>query len=739
MPSVIKETFPVLEMSCASCAVSVASMLQSVPGVRHAEVNYASQRAQVEYDQNTVAPEALQQAVRSIGYDLVILPEHREEAQETAQRKQYRRLLRQTLWAAAFTLPVVLIAMLFMQLPYANMIMLILSAPVVFFFGRSFFVNAAKQARHGRANMDTLVALSTGIAFLFSAFNTFWPQFWTGRGLEAHVYFEAAAVIIVFISLGRLLEEKAKAGTSAALKKLIGLQPRTVAVQDDDGSTREIPLQAVKPGDLILVKPGEKIPVDGKLSRGGSYVDESMISGEPVPVGKTAGDTVFAGTLNQEGSFSFRAEKVGADTLLGQIIRMVQEAQGSRAPVQRLVDKVAGIFVPVVMGLAVLTFLIWLFAGGEQAFTHGLLTAVTVLVIACPCALGLATPTAIMAGVGRAAENHILIRDAESLEQGYKVDALVLDKTGTLTEGKPAVTGFHFSEGVNTAVLQAVLLAMESQSDHPLAGAIAQYLKEQGTRPLPLEKISSITGRGIQARYGGKQYLAGNPALLEAHNVAVPPSLAKPASQWQQQARTVIFFAEEQQAVAVLAVADPVKTGSKQAVATLQQQGISVYMLTGDNPATAAAVARETGLQHYQAGMLPAGKADFIRQLQQQGKVVAMAGDGINDSQALAQADVGIAMGKGSDIAMDVARITLMSSDLNAIPRALALSRKTVRTIRQNLFWAFIYNLIGIPVAAGILYPLNGFLLNPMIAGAAMALSSVSVVGNSLRLKWGKL
>ena len=764
----VRQTYPVLEMSCAACAVSVESMLKHTPGVSDAGVNYANQTAWVQFDPKAVTPVQLQQAVRSAGYDLVIDTEDPHRVQQKAQQHHYQSLKKRAIWALLLSLPIVLIGMFFMNGTHANWIMLVLSAPVVFGLGQSFFVNAWKQARHGKANMDTLVALSTGIAFLFSAFNTIYPEFWSNRGLHSaqhgpHVYFEAAAVVIAFILLGKLLEERAKSTTSSAIKKLMGLQPKTVRLVENN-TEREIPISSVEVGHLLMVRPGEKIPVDGRVESGQSYVDESMISGEPIPIEKQAGANVFAGTINQKGSFRFRAEKVGGDTLLAQIIRMVQDAQGSKAPVQQLVDRIAGIFVPVVLGIALLTFVIWMVFGpylapGADPFTTALLTSVTVLVIACPCALGLATPTAIMVGVGRGAENNLLIKDAESLEIGYRVNAVVLDKTGTITEGKPVVTDLRWTVlGEEQARWQSVLYTIEAQSEHPLAEAVTTYL--QGTKPVTLDAFESVTGQGITARYERETYVVGNQKLLVDKQIDLSDELLQQAIELQNQAKTVIFFAGQiharrenagqmgestpgdsmpSEVLAILAIADPVKTNSKQAIDTLQSRGIEVYMLTGDNVQTAAAVASQVGLTQYKAETMPTDKAGFVKQLQAAGKVVAMVGDGINDSQALAQADVSIAMGKGADIAMDVARMTLVTSDLTSIPKALQLSRQTVRVIRQNLFWAFIYNLIGIPLAAGVLYPAFGFLLNPMIAGAAMALSSVSVVSNSLRLRSLKL
>ncbi len=734
-----KQTFPVLGMSCAACAVSVESMLKSTEGVKDAGVNFASQTAWVEYNQS-VKPQTLQSVIQSIGYDLIVDEEDPQALQEEARQKHYKALKFRTIWSVILAIPIVIIGMFFMDMPYGNWISMALAAPVVFYLGRSFFINAWKQARHGKANMDTLVALSTGIAFIFSAFSTIFPEFWEKRGLPAHVYFEAAAVIITFISIGKLLEEKAKSSTSSAIKKLMGLQPKTV-IALIDGVEQEIPIASVQAGYLLLVRPGEKIPVDGVVTAGTSFVNESMITGEPVPVEKRKGEKVFAGTINQKGSFQFEAEKVGGDTVLAQIIKMVREAQDSKAPVQRLVDKIAGIFVPVVMGIAILTFTVWMIWGGEHAFTQALLTSITVLVIACPCALGLATPTAIMVGVGKGAENNILIKDAESLELGHKVNAVVLDKTGTITEGKPVVTDVEWQNSLaETLPLKQILYAMEARSEHPLADAVVARLKADKITQADIENFESITGKGVKASLPDQSvYWVGNAKLMHENNVEPDAELSRKAAALQEEAKTVIYFGDGRKVLAVLAIADQIKETSKKAIQTLRQNGIAVYMLTGDNEKTAAAVAHQVGISHYKAEVLPADKADFVQELQAQGKMVAMVGDGINDSHALAQANVSIAMGKGSDIAMDVAKITLITSDLQLVPKALNLSKKTVAGIHQNLFWAFIYNLIGIPIAAGVLYPVNGFLLDPMIAGAAMALSSVSVVANSLRLKMAKI
>ena len=739
--NIVQETFPVLGMSCASCSARVEKTLNHQSGVKKAVVNYASATATVEYDPTSCSSEALQQAVQAAGYDLLINQDDNtlEEAEE-AHNKKFSVLKFRTTWAIILSMPVVIIGMFFMDMPHANPIMWALSTPVVFWLGRGFFTSAWKQLQHGSANMDTLVAISTGTAYLFSLFNMLFPDFWLSRGIHPHVYFEAASVIIAFILLGRLLEEKAKGNTSTAIKKLMGLQPKTVTIIVDEGHAvphssfeRVIPIEQIRPGDIVLVKPGERIAVDGIVTEGSSYVDESMLSGEPVAVSKHKDTKVFAGTINQKGSFRFRAEKIGTDTLLAKIIHMVQDAQGSKAPVQQLVDKIAGIFVPTIIGIAVLAFIAWMLLDGTGGFT--------VVIIACPCALGLATPTAIMVGIGKGAERGILIKDAESLEIAKKIDTVVLDKTGTVTEGKPVVSKLIWNTQAMTPgtgatagnALSDIFYSLEKLSEHPLAEAVVNHLKESAS--IDIQDFESITGKGVKGRAQGRTYLAGNRKLLEENHIAIPPSLQEEATRLTSEAQTVIWFADEENVLAIAGITDRIKETSIRAVSELHAAGIEVHMLTGDNEATAREIARKAGIAHYQASVLPQDKAAFVSRLQAEGRKVAMVGDGINDSAALAQADLSIAMGGGSDIAMDVAKMTIISSDLTKIPEALRLSRLTVRTIRQNLFWAFIYNIIGVPIAAGILYPINGFLLNPMIAGAAMAFSSVSVVSNSLLLK----
>lgn len=731
----LKKTFPVVGMSCASCAGSVENTVKRSEGVVEASVNFATGNLTVEFQPELTSAEQLQKNVQSAGFDLLI--EEDSDTQETLEvihEERIKQLKFKTLWAVILSLPVVIIGMFFMDMPYANEIMWAFSTPVVLWLGKDFFVSAWKKAQHRSANMDTLVALSTGIAYLFSVFNMLFANHLHQKGIHAHVYFEAAAVIIAFILLGKLLEEKAKGSTSSAIKKLIGLQPKTVVVLQPDGSEKITSIEAVRVGEIILVKPGEKIAVDGKVIAGNSYVDESMLSGEPVPVLKKEGDNVFAGTINQKGSLQFRAEKVGKETVLAQIIKTVQDAQGSKAPVQKLADKIASVFVPTVMGIAVLTFVLWAIFGGEHRFVQGLLAAVTVLVIACPCALGLATPTAIMVGIGKGAENGILIKDAESLELSKKINAIILDKTGTITEGKPKVTDIEWLTEENN--VKNILLSIEKQSEHPLAEAVVNHFSEVSS--VSLSSFESVTGKGVKAVFDGQTYFVGNAKLLSENNIVPSEILQQKAQQWTTEAKTVIWFSDSQKVLAVIAISDTIKATSVAAISELQAMNIEIYMLTGDNPKTAQSVAHQSGIKHFRAEMLPQDKADFVKQLQQNGKIVAMVGDGINDSTALATADVSIAMGKGSDIAMDVAKMTIISSDLLKIPQAIRLSKQTVTTIRQNLFWAFIYNVIGIPIAAGILYPFNGFLLNPMLAGAAMAMSSVSVVTNSLLLKWRK-
>lgn len=746
----MKRVYPVTNMSCAGCAAGVEKTLQAQPGVIYAAVNFADSSVVLDIDNKTTTPEILRNLVRAMGYDLIIEdPEEARIVKEQRAENNYKRLKRNTVLSWLFSLPIMIISMLFMNhsvshggVDYINIILMLLSIPVLAVFGRGFFITGFKQAKMLKANMDTLVALSTSIAFIFSSFNALWPSFWLERGLEPMVYFEAAVMIISFVLLGKFLEERAKGNTTASIKKLMGLTPK-IATVIRNGERVDIAVSSIKRGEIVVVRPGEKIPVDGSVTEGDSYVDESMITGEPLAVLKTRGESVVAGTINQKGSFNFEATHVGSETMIAKIIEMVKEAQGSKAPVQRIVDKIAAVFVPTVLGLSLLTLLLWLIIGGSSHFFHALISAVSVLVIACPCALGLATPTALMVGIGKAAEEHILIKDAAALEQIKDIDIIVLDKTGTLTVGNPSITNYKFTkEKINFALLAE----MERRSEHPLAEAIVEWAKaELGASDLKVDitGFESITGKGVKCLYDEKIWWAGNLEMMQAMTAEgksqkgqniINSEISALTQEWQERGRTIIYFGEEGRVDAVIAAADKINEGSAVAVQMLNKMGIEVHMLTGDNPLTAKAIAKDAGINHFFAGALPSDKENYIISLQKRGFKVAMVGDGINDSQALSRADVSVAMGKGTDIAMDVSMVTIMNNDLRLLPRAVELSKSTVRLIRQNLFWAFIYNLIGIPIAAGLLYPINGTLLNPMIAAAAMAFSSVSVVLNSLRL-----
>ena len=727
----IKNTYPVLGMSCASCAARVDNTLNGLPVVYQATVNYATAIAQVEYNPKVCSDAILQSAVQDAGYDLLV--DTGEDVTNKADEiplARYRKIKRRSVVALLLSLPIMVISMFFEDISSLKYVLWILATPVVFGLGREFYINAWRQLKHGTSNMDTLVAVSTGIAYTFSVFNLLFPDFWLSRGIEPHIYFEAASVIIAFILLGRLLEERAKQNTSTAIKKLIGLQPKTVTIIVDSDE-RTVPITAVQKGDTILVKPGERIAVDGMVVTGESYVDESMLNGEPVPLHKQSGEKVFAGTINQKGTFRFIADKIGSDTMLAQIIRMVQDAQGSKAPVQKLVDRIARFFVPAIISISIIAFVAWIFLAPTNGFTNGLLAMVTVLIIACPCALGLATPTAIMVGIGKGAEKGIIIKDAQSLEIAQKIDTIILDKTGTITAGHPIVVESLWENGFEHS--RKILYSLEKLSEHPLSDAVVNTL--QNEKEISIDKFENVPGKGVKGVVGSQTYYVGNLSLLNDNHITIASHLQELANKWTQKAKTLVWFADSTQAIAAIALTDEIKQTSAEAISQLQKMGVEVYMLTGDNAISAQAISRKVGINHYKAGVLPNEKAQFIKELQANGKTVGMVGDGINDSAALAQADLSIAMGQGSDIAVDTAMATILSSDLLKIPETIRLSQLTIKTIYQNLFWAFIYNLIGIPIAAGIFYSVNGFLLNPMWASAAMAFSSVSVVLNSLRLK----
>jgi len=734
--NIAKENYKVLGMTCAACAISLETYLAPFNGILNVLVNYPNQSIEVVYNADKVSIETIQQKAKEIGYEILIGKQSDvKKIFEEKEEKRLQKLESKLIFSAIFSIPVFVISMFFMgKIPYENWLMMLLSLPVLFWSGSEFFVIAWKKLKYFSSNMDTLVALSTGVAFTFSLFNTVYPHYFLSKGVTPHVYYESAVVIITLILLGRFFEERAKSKTSSAIKKLIGLKPKQV-VAIRNGEEQTIFYDEIMKGELIVLKPGDKVPVDGKVKKGASFIDESMISGEPIPVSKTKGDEVFAGTINQKGGLRIIAKKVGNETLLSQIIKLVEQAQASKPAIQKLADKIASIFVPIVIGISIVSFIIWYFFGPDPAFSHAILILITVLIIACPCALGLATPTALMVGIGKGAQQGILIKDAQSLETAYKIDTLILDKTGTITEGKPKVTNIVWGNNSNKEQLSSVLLAIESQSEHPIAEAIVVYLKEESVPIIQTSSFESVTGMGAKSEVNGVIYSAGNEKLMKENNITIPDNLFQTAQNLKSEAKTVVYFSENNKVEAIIAVADQVKENASEAILKIKQMGIAIYMLTGDNEETASVIAKKVGIKHFKANVMPADKGNFVKELQQQGKVVAMAGDGINDSHALAQSDVGIAMGSGTDIAIESASITLMNSDLKQISKAIQLSKATMQTIKQNLFWAFIYNVIAIPIAAGVLYPMFGFLLNPMIAGAAMSMSSISVLTNSLRLK----
>jgi Cu2+-exporting ATPase len=737
--STVKEIYPVEGMSCASCALSIQKILSEQEGVKSAVVNLAMEQAVVEYEPQVITPIRLKNIVDGIGFKLITDKSVSAGDQEINQNRRLERLKKNTLLSLGFSIPVFLISMVFHKLPYANWIMFVLTIPVMTIFGREFFIIAWKRAIHFSSNMDTLVALGTGIAFLYSTFNTIFPGFLRSRGFEPHVYFEASVVIITFILMGRYFEERAKRRTSSAIRKLLGLGVKTARVIRN-GIEKEMLISKIIVGDILVIRPGEKIPTDGKVTEGESYIDESMITGESVPIQKKTGDFVIGATINQTGSLKISAERVGSETMLAQIVKLVQEAQGSRAPVQRLVDKVAAIFVPVVIGIAILTFIIWSVWHPASGSPIALICAIAVLVIACPCALGLATPTALMVGLGKAAGHGILIRDAESLETACKIDTIVLDKTGTITVGKPSVAEIIWDENqADHATVEDAIVSIESRSEHPFAAALVGYLKKPDFIPLDITGFESTTGKGVSAFVGGEVFHIGSKSYILENAGQFSTAFLEKDAQLRRQAQSLIYVSKNRNVIALFSVTDAIKPTSAGAVAELKNMGIEVHMLSGDTVAITSHMAAKAGIDHFKGEVTPEGKSDYVRQLKEKGRHVAMVGDGINDSPALALADIGIALGTGTDIAMESAQITLISGDLEKIISAIRLSRKTVKTIRQNLFWAFFYNVISIPVAAGILYPFTGFLLNPMIAGAAMAMSSVSVVTNSLRLKRVKI
>jgi len=745
-------TVPISGMTCAACAARIEKNLRRVPGVREANVNFATNRASVEYDPALCTPAAIAERIRDSGYETPESVEPKSQSvagKETADKdweqkardEEYRDILHRLAVAAAFGIPTAVIGMTHWDFPGSHWVQFLLTTPIMLFSARQFFTGAWAALKHRAADMNTLVALGTGAAYGFSIVTTLFPGLVAGgpahggHGMtSAPVYFEAAAVIITLLLLGRLLEARAKAHTGDAIRSLAGLQARTARVIRN-GQERDVPVEEVVVGDLVLVRPGEKIPVDGVVRDGQSAVDESLLTGESLPVEKHPGDPVFGATLNKLGSFRFEATKVGSETALQQIIRLVQDAQGSKAPIQRLADTISGIFVPVVLIIAITAFVVWFdIMPPADRLRMALVAFVSVLIIACPCALGLATPTAIMVGTGRGASLGVLIKGGESLETAHKLDTIVLDKTGTITKGRPELTDVIPAPGFDSKELLRLVAAAESRSEHPLGAAIVEAARSRRLSLLEVTTFRSITGRGLEAEAEGRQILVGNRLLLEERGVDAS-ALSSETDRLASEGKTPILAAIDCKAAGIVAVADTVKAGAKEAVARFHRMGLQVAMITGDNRRTAEAVAREVGIDRVLAEVLPEDKLNEIRKLQQEHRIVAMVGDGINDGPALAQADVGIAIGAGSDVAMEASDITLIRGDLAGVVTAIELSRATMRTIRQNLFFAFIYNVIGIPIAAGALYPVFGVMLSPMIASAAMALSSVSVVTNSLRLR----
>lgn len=741
-----KVTLPVHGMSCASCVKKVEGALSGLEGVIKASVNFATERASVQYIPGAVSLEDFKKVVKDAGYEILktgrVEKEDVVDQERTAREAEFRKLKRKFVTGLVLVVPVFLLAYwktlglnrlydlsreinFYLQLGFQT--------PIQFWVGWQFYTGAWKTARHKSADMNTLIAVGTFAAYLYSVIAMFLPHLFSAQGLAAEVYFDTAGAIIVLILLGRLLEARAKGQTSEAIKKLIGLQAKTARVVRN-GQEEDIPVEEVEFRDRVVVRPGEKIPVDGIVREGHSAVDESMVTGESIPVEKHAGDEVIGATINKTGTFIFEATKVGKDTMLSQIIKMVEEAQGSKPPIARLADIIAGYFVPAVIGIAIVTFAVWYFFGPVPALTYAVLNFVAVLIIACPCALGLATPTSIMVGTGKGAESGVLIRAGEALETAHKLKAIVLDKTGTLTEGKPSVTDIAALGDFKEEEILRYSASAEKGSEHPLGEAIVNHALEKNVPLISPENFNAIAGHGIEATIEGKSVLLGNLKLMRDRGIPLKDLEVK-AVAFSNQGKTPMFVAVNNEPAGIVAVADTLKENSKAAVDALHRMGIEVAMITGDNKRTADAIAKQIGIDRVLAEVLPNGKADEVKKLQAEGKKVAMVGDGINDAPALAQADVGIAIGTGTDVAMESADITLISGDLRGVLTAIALSRATIRNIKQNLFWAFAYNTILIPVAAGILFPFFGILLNPIFAAAAMGLSSVTVVSNALRLR----
>lgn len=761
---IIEKTYPVKGMSCASCSAHVGKALRSVEGVVEVNVNLPMNRATVKFDDAVCTAQQLQQSVERMGFELIIdqtddegthifadeeITSEKNSANElnqttpntsnkkstsnkcVANHNEALKQMQRNAWGAlVIAIPLLVLGIIPHLFAGQEVASCFLAAFSLWKYGRLFYAPAWRLLKHGTSNMDTLVALSISVSFIYSFCNLFFPQWFISHGMQPHLYFDSVGVITAFILLGRMLEARAKHRTTNSIRKLMQLQPKQVVCVFPNGKEVTKHVNDVKTGDVLLARPGDRIAVDGEVITGASNVDESSLSGEPIPVEKNIGDKVMAGTINKNGTLHYRAEKRATDTLLAQIVRMVQEAQGSKVPVQALVDRIAAVFVPTIIGISLITLIAWILLDSANGLTHGLVAMVSVLVIACPCSLGLATPTAIIVGIGRGASAGILIKDATCLEIAEKINAVVLDKTGTITVGHPEVKAAWF-ESDSESQWRNILLSLERQSEHPLAEAVCTFLKNETT--CKVENFTALPGNGVSGCIEGCTYYAGSLKWMQEKNITLTATQHQFANNYTHQACTLVALTDGTKILALLALTDEVKSTSATAIKQLKALGIETYMLTGDNAQTAAVVASEVGIDHYVAHTLPADKANFVKQLQAEGKKVAMVGDGINDSAALAVADLSIAMGRGSDIAIDTAMLTLLTSDLLRLPQAIRLSARTVRTIRQNLFWAFFYNVVSVPIAAGVLYPICGFMLSPMIAGAAMALSSVSVVTNSLR------
>ena len=751
-------TLEISGMHCASCAAFVEDALAQTHGVKKAAVNLASEKATVEFSPSVVNIAVLAAAVESAGYGARELRHDMNRAAQAAtteerKRSEYAALKSHFVVAVVLAAVIMPLSMTMLLPPIEHFIhetlgmqvlnygLLVLTLPVLLFSGREFYVSAYNAFLHRTANMDTLIAVGTGAAFAYSVVATVAPALFEQHGMRAEVYYDTTATIITLVLLGKVLEARAKGQTSAAIKKLIGLQAKTARVLLNSEET-DVPIENLYLGDVVVVRPGEKIATDGDILEGASSVDESMLTGESLPTQKTSGSAVFGGTVNKAGRFTFRVTKIGADTALAQIVRLVEEAQGSKAPIQRLADTISGVFVPTVIVISILTFVVWFIAmPADTRLPFALVNFVSVLIIACPCALGLATPTAIMVGTGKGAENGILIRSAESLEKAHQIMVVVLDKTGTITKGEPTVTDFVLLDDATTRedVVQYAA-SLERQSEHPLAAAIVKYAEtERVDAVFTVQDFLAVEGKGAVGIVSGKNVAIGSTKLMEQQQITINAQAASAAVRLLAEAKTTMYVAIKGTIVAVIGVADTVRETSLEAVQELQKRGIEVVMLTGDNKQTAEAIATQVGIKRIFSDVLPQDKTNVIKQLQAESKTVAMVGDGINDAPALAQADVGIAIGAGTDIAMEVASITLMRSDLRDVVKAIDLSRRTMANIKQNLFFAFVYNVLGIPLAAGLLYPFTGWLLSPMIAAAAMAMSSVSVLTNALRLKTVKI